>query len=49
MSASSFGSVAGLVGDELLVGACYAVAAYALFRLFEAEARGRVARTVPSA
>jgi ABC-2 type transport system permease protein len=34
-------SVAGLTGEELLVGACYAVAAYALFRLFEAEARRR--------
>jgi ABC-2 type transport system permease protein len=37
----SFGSVAGLTGEELLVGACYAVAAYALFRVFEAESRRR--------
>jgi ABC-2 type transport system permease protein len=41
VAGASFRSVAGLVGDELLVGACYAVAAYALFRLFEAEARRR--------
>lgn len=38
---ASFRSVAGLTGEELLVGACYAVAAYALFRLFEAESRRR--------
>jgi ABC-2 type transport system permease protein len=41
VAGESFGSVAGLMGDELLVGACYAVAAYTLFRLFEAEARRR--------
>ena len=41
VSGASFRSVAGLVGEELVVGACYAVVAYALFRLFEAEARRR--------
>ena len=41
VAGASFDSVAGLVGQELLVGACYAVAAYTLFRLFEAEARRR--------
>jgi ABC-2 type transport system permease protein len=41
VAGASFQSVAGLTGDELLVGACYGVAAYALLRLFEAEARRR--------
>jgi ABC-2 type transport system permease protein len=33
--------VAGLLGIEALIGACYAALAYALFRLFEAEGRRR--------
>jgi ABC-2 type transport system permease protein len=41
VAGASFRSVAGLTGQELLVGACYGVAAYTLFRLFEAEARRR--------
>lgn len=41
VAGASFRSVAGLTGEELLVGACYAVAAYTLFRLFETEARRR--------
>ncbi|HZQ81339.1 MAG TPA: ABC transporter permease [Gaiellaceae bacterium] len=36
---ASLGSVAGLVGTELLVGACYAAAAFMLFRVLEHESR----------
>jgi ABC-2 type transport system permease protein len=36
---ASFGAVAGLVGTELFVGACYAAGAFALFRILEHESR----------
>lgn len=36
---SSLGGVAGLVGTELLVGACYALAGLVLFRVLEYESR----------
>jgi ABC-2 type transport system permease protein len=38
---ASLGSVDGLIWTELLVGACYATAAYFLLRLLEVEARRR--------
>jgi ABC-2 type transport system permease protein len=38
---ASLGDVSGLVWTELGIGAAYAAAAYAVFRLFEAEGRRR--------
>jgi ABC-2 type transport system permease protein len=38
---ASVGSVGGLIGTELLIGACYFAAAYVLLRVFEAEGRRR--------
>lgn len=38
---ASLASVRGLVGKELLIGACYAAVAYVLLRVFEAEGRRR--------
>jgi ABC-2 type transport system permease protein len=38
---ASLGSVDGLIGTELLIGACYFAAAYVLLRVFEAEGRRR--------
>ena len=38
---ATLGEVSGLVVTEALIGAAYAVAAYALFRFFEAESRRR--------
>ncbi len=41
VSGTPLGEVAGLVATEALIGAAYAVTAYGLFRLFEAEGRRR--------
>jgi ABC-2 type transport system permease protein len=38
---ASLGDVSGLMATEALIGACYAVAAYLVFRLFEHEGRRR--------
>jgi ABC-2 type transport system permease protein len=38
---AALGSVDGLIGTELLIGACYFAAAYVLLRIFEAEGRRR--------
>jgi ABC-2 type transport system permease protein len=38
---AALADVAGLVATEAAIGAVYAIAAYALFRLFEAEGRRR--------
>jgi ABC-2 type transport system permease protein len=38
---ASLSSVGGLLGTELLIGACYFAAAYVLLRVFEAEGRRR--------
>ena len=38
---ASLSSVGGLIGTELLIGACYFAAAYVLLRVFEAEGRRR--------
>jgi ABC-2 type transport system permease protein len=38
---ASLGSVGGLLWKEALIGACYAIAAYLLLRLFEVEGRRR--------
>jgi ABC-2 type transport system permease protein len=41
VAGASLGAVGGLVAREALVGGCYAVCAYAMLRLFEAEGRRR--------
>ncbi|HWN22318.1 MAG TPA: ABC transporter permease [Gaiellaceae bacterium] len=41
VAGETLGEVGGLVATEAMIGAVYAVAAYALFRLFEAEGRRR--------
>ena len=41
VAGETLGDVGGLVATEAAIGAAYAVAAYALFRLFEAEGRRR--------
>ena len=36
---SSFGSVAGLVGTEVVIGLCYAAIGYAVLRFMEVQSR----------